>query len=165
MTSLPDALRDAVMGGVNVAHMSLRGVMLALRGIAGTVTAAARLAGIDRRTWQRWETGAIRTPGQAKQDQMRKALRQARANERRPNLIRGGGRLVIIGEICVSNDCRKKRKLDLSADFTRNTRSEIVDAVAAGDDDAAAERFELALETDYDAPGMYVLDVDSLEWR
>lgn len=163
--SLAEAVDRAVLGAMDPARMSLRGVMLALRGIAGTVTEAARLAGMDRRTWQRWESGKVHTPTPSKVDTMRAALRRARADEQRPSLTAARGRLVIKGTIGISNDVREGRKLDLSSYFSTGTRESIVDAVAAGDSAEAAERFEIGLSTDYEAPGMYVQDVDYLDWR
>lgn len=163
MMTLADALERAVMGGMDVDRMSLRGAMLALHGIAGTVTAAAKLAGIDRRTWQRYESGKVRNP--TKGAQIKEAVRTARAKDRKPGLTAPGGRLVIKGTIGVSNDVRPRRKLDLSSHFTQGTRAGIVDAVAAGNREDAAERFETALTTDYDAPGMYVDDVEWLDWK
>lgn len=47
----------------------------------GTVTAASKALGIDRRTFQRWESGAIRTPKPERREGVERAVRQARVDQ------------------------------------------------------------------------------------
>jgi hypothetical protein len=158
------------------------------RGHGGT-RQMARETGIDRRTIQRAVArGAAYKPTPSVLDKLRRAyedirrpalererqdkIGRARASTRASLTTKGGNGPVIKGTICVSNDCRPRRTLDMSTVFTGSTRRAIVAAYEAGDLERAGNEFEAGLnkdycETDLDPyePGaMYVQDVDWLRW-
>lgn len=60
MSALGDGFRR-LYGGER-RSLSFREQMDVIERAAGSVTAAAREVGVDRRTWQRWRTGTIRAP-------------------------------------------------------------------------------------------------------
>jgi hypothetical protein len=157
------------------------------RGHGGT-RRMAEATGIDRRTIQRAanRSGPYRpTPGtlaklRAAYEGIRERLererqakiRRARASVRASLTAKGGNGPVIKGTICVSQDCRPGRTLDMSTVFTSGTRNAIVSAYEDRDLEQAASAFEYGLNVDYvgsdvaphETGGMYVASVDSLRW-
>lgn len=161
-----------------------------LRAIKDTfgVTEGARIAGIDRRTFQRALNrpadkpykptsrvldrlrGAYRPVADQRESERQQRISRARASVY-ATLTRKGGRLVITGRLVVSGDARK-RTLDLSNAFTGRTRRAIVDAYLDNDPEKAADEFNVGLNADYlENPnprargGMYVDDVHTMIWR
>lgn len=78
MSNIGDAM-GRLFGGPPA---TFRQQLTALKREHGTVTAAARALGIDRRTFQRWESGAIRHPRAASTDRVGSAYRSATARAR-----------------------------------------------------------------------------------
>lgn len=196
MTELPEAIAGALSGPYGAARprtvptvdqLTPGAILDALKAAHG-VHGGAKSAGIDRRTFQRAvnRTGAYKPQAstlvklRAAYDRLRPQLvdaentrvRKAREGVR-GHLARKGGRLAFQGTVCVSNDCRPNRKIDLSQSFTPSTRAGILRAYEGGDLDQAAERFETGLNRDFlendadagERGGMYVTYVNWMEWR
>lgn len=185
--TLPEALQtvvEAAFAGASaprvpeVADMGVPALLSLLRGHYGTVTAASRAAGIDRRTWQRIESGASRgapgtlgklrgAAGPARQARVERE-RAAAADARRvatAKLTDKAGKLRLTGTVAVSNDVRPHRSISLAGHMTTQTRADVISAVRSGRPAAGARIFEeRGLWRDYGAPGMTVIDVDSMEW-
>lgn len=79
---------------------SFREQLASLKDEFGTVTALARGLGVDRRTIQRWESGAIRQPKTSHTDAVGRTYRETR--------VRDHGRTVTDGSVTVSFGQAKK---------------------------------------------------------
>ncbi len=80
MTRLARQLARQLSGGRAI-PADFRAQLAELKARYGTVTATAKALGMDRRTLQRYETGAIRTPRPATLEHIEQATRQARVDQ------------------------------------------------------------------------------------
>jgi hypothetical protein len=89
------ALADQLARQINGGNGSIRDALSALRDQLGTVTAAAKAAGIDRRTFQRHMTGKIRSAKPGTAERVRLAAKGVSVkwsyDGRERNLSFGGG--------------------------------------------------------------------------
>lgn len=97
MSSLGDGF-DRLFGGAGSG--SFRDQLSALKEEFGTVTALARGLGVDRRTIQRWESGAIRQPKTTHTESVGRTYRETR--------VRDHGRTVSDGSVTVAFGQAKK---------------------------------------------------------
>lgn len=142
MSRLADSLVRQIAGSP---ASSLHGLLGELRARFGSVTAAARAAGIDRRTWQRYESGAIRSPKAATLDRLNQTARQAR--------IRDG---VDVSRLHVDFRYagRTRRLTDANLNLAPGTGQAMTSAYLAGDHEGVAQAFIDGID-DGDPDGWY----------
>lgn len=131
MSTLADILIAQMASGEQPA--GLRERLADLKQRYGTVTAASRAAGIDRRTWQRMESGRTHTPKPATIEKLGMAFRESQVKER--NF--GAGSI----HFQLQYDGRP-RALDASnLKLAAGTAEAMAAAYAAGDEEGVARRF------------------------
>lgn len=195
MTDLRDAIGDALDSAYRgsrtfvpvpgAEQLSPAALLRELRAGYGSLNAAAREAGIDRRTFQRAvnretpykptarvleQLRAAYVPIAHKREaEQRERLRNAQASVYATMTAHKTGTLTITGKVIVSGDVRT-RELKLGRVFSGRTKRAVVDAYLAGDLDRAAHEFNVGISADYlenprpSARDMYVDSVHTLKW-
>jgi hypothetical protein len=131
---LEQAIWRATRGG------TLPMLMASIKG-AGTVQDGADRVGVDRRTWQRWNTGSRPKPAT-----MRK-IRNAAARARGPALARAQPKLKVSSRYPASKDSRTERVLDaVGLNWRPGFMRQVLDLYNAGNMPAAARAFIGAIE-------------------
>lgn len=144
-------------------RLGMAGRMAEIQKAAGTQAAAARAAGVDRRTWQRWAAGTQK-PKPATLARLGPAVRRARLSPRREQRLRSGqGTLKVSGIMVISSD-RRHRSITLDGDeINPDALGALVDAFLSGaDEEQLGEHLDDVMQ-DYVA-GIHVEDVDTLSW-
>lgn len=144
-------------------RLGMAGRMAEIQKAAGTQAAAARAAGVDRRTWQRWAAGTQK-PKPATLARLGPAVRRARLSPGREQRLRSGqGTLKISGDMRVSSTV-KHRDIELAGeDINPDALNGLVDAFLAGaGEDQLGEHLDDVMQ-DYFG-GIHVEDVDRLSW-
>lgn len=162
--------------------LDLGSMLAALRGHHGTVTAAAKAAGIDRRTWQRIAGGRVRRPASAgriraaydlaRPEMVRQRDAQIRIStggawwRRKQRLLDPMGYLLLDAVLTISKTTRRRR-IQLAGHLTARTRGEVIDAVRDGRPVEAARLFiERGLIEDYGIGHSVGLgEIHELDWR
>ena len=129
MSKLADILIGQMGGGEQPA--TLRERLTELRQRYGTVTAASRAAGIDRRTWQRMESGRTHAPRPSTLDRLSEAFRASEVKDFGPSSV----------NFKLNYDGRERKLNATSLKLVPGTAESMAAAYAAGDKEGVARAF------------------------